>query len=111
MDPKSPNCLRFDHTAEEIKTLTDSSIAAFTATIDTVAKLEGARTYENTIAPIAKLDYDNYCIESNLTFYKDNGAEKDLREASLASSEKFDEFGINQWMRQDFYLAIKNFRK
>ena len=111
MDSKSPNCLRFDHTAEEIKNLTDSSIKDFTAVIDGLSKLEGPRTFENTIIPVAKLDYDNYCIEINLTFYKDNGAEKDLREASLASSEKFDEFGINQWMRQDFYLAIKDFKK
>jgi Zn-dependent oligopeptidase len=111
MDSKSPNCLRFDHTAEQIKTLTESSIKEFTSLIDSVANLEGPRTFENTIIPIAKLDYDNYCVESNLTFYKDIGAEKDLREASLASNEQFDEYGINQWMRHDFYLAINAYKK
>ena len=99
MDPKNPNSMRFDHTPEQIKTLTDKCIAEWTAVIDTLAKLEGPRTFENTITPIAKFDYDNYCMESNLTFYKDIGSEKEMREASLASSEKFDEFGINQWMR------------
>ena len=29
----------------------------------------------------------------------------------MASNEKFDEFGINLWMRQDFYFAVKEYKE
>ena len=49
-------------------------------------------------------------IWRSLTFYKETGAEKELREASLAAAEKFDAFGIKLWMRQDFYFAVKAYK-
>jgi hypothetical protein len=53
----NPNALRFDHTAEEIAALTDSSIAEWTATLDSIIKLEGDRTFANTIEALAKYEY------------------------------------------------------
>ena len=35
---------------------------------------------------------------------------KELRDASLAASKKFDDWGIEQDMRYDFFEAIKNFK-
>lgn len=48
-----------------------------------------------------------YKIESNLTFYRHASTSKELRDASFAAEEKFDAFGIELWMRLDFYQAMQ----
>ena len=106
----NPNSLRFDHTAEEINALADSCIVEWTATLDSIIKLEGDRTFANTIEPLAKFEYNSGRIGNNLNFYKHMSTSKELRDASLAASKKFDDWGIEQDMRYDFFEAIKNFK-
>ena len=106
-----PNALRFDHSAEEIISLADSSIEEFTKSLEDLIKNDGPRTFENTIAPLAKFEYNCSKIGSNLYFYQHMSTSKDLREASLVASKKFDDFGIGLWMRHDFFTAIEKYKK
>ena len=99
----NPNALRFDHSAEEIAALADSSIVEWTTTLDSIIKLEGDRTFANTIEALAKFEYNSGVIGNNLNFYKHMSTSKDLRDASLAASKKFDDFSIELWMRFDFF--------
>lgn len=46
-----------------------------------------------------------------MQFYKHMSTSKDLRDASLAASKKLDDFGIELWMRYDFFQAIKQFKE
>jgi saccharolysin len=107
----SPNALRFDHSAEEIVSLAESSIAEWTAQLDAIISSEAERTFQNTIEPIAKFEYNTGKIGNNLQFYKHMSTSKELRDASLTASKKFDDFGIELWMRYDFFLAIQKFRE
>ena len=106
-----PNALRFDHSAEEIVSLAESSIENFTNSLDHLIKFDGPRTFENTIAPLAKFEYNSSKIGANLYFYQHMSTSKDLREASLTASKKFDDFGIGLWMRHDFFTAIKKYKE
>ena len=105
-----PNSLRWDHSAEEIVSLTDELIKDQTAIIESVINLEGARSFKNTIEPIAKFEYDCGKIGNNMQFYKHMSTSKELRDASLAASKKLDDFGIELWMRYDFFQAMKQYK-
>ena len=107
----NPNSLRWDHTPEEIATLTDSSLAEWTATIDGIINLKEDRTFKNTIEPIAEFEYHSSGTISNLEFYHHASASKELREASLAAEKKFDDYSIELWMRYDFYEAIQKYKE
>lgn len=53
----SPNSLRFDHTPEEMSTLTDEIIIIGNAAIDKIAAIPDAeRTFENSILPVAAFE-------------------------------------------------------
>ena len=98
-----PNSLRFDHTAAEINSITDSSINSWNQIIDSVIALKDPRTFANTIEPIAKFEYDYVKVAENLMFYKDMSTDKEQRDASLEVSKKFTDFAISIEMRFDFF--------
>ena len=97
------NSLRWDHTAEEIVSITDALIKDQTAIIESFINLEGARTFQNTIEPLAKFEYEFCKIGENMQFYKHMSTSKDLRDASLTASKKLDDFQIELWMRYDLF--------
>ena len=107
----NPNSLRWDHTPEEIASLTDSSLASWTAIIDGIINLKEERTFKNTIEPIADFEYYSAGIIANITFYHHASPSKELRDASLAAEKKFDDFSIELWMRYDLYEAIQNYKE
>lgn len=94
METSQPNSLRFDHSPEEINSLTDSCIKEWTDTLNGIISLEGDRTFENTIEPLAKFEYNFFKMKNNLEFYKDMSTSKEVRDASLAASKKFEDFNI-----------------
>lgn len=106
----APNALKWTHTAEEITALTTQIIEESTKTLDGVANLEGPRTYDNTIEPIVNFEAALSTRCNNLTFYRYVSMNKELRDQSLAAEEKFDEFDIKIWMREDLYKAIDGFK-
>lgn len=106
-----PNSLRWDHTPEEIAAIADSSIPEWTATIDGIINLKEDRTFQNTIEPLAKFEYNSGSIATNIRFYHYASPSKELREASLAAEKKFDDFSIELWMRYDLYEAIQNYKE
>ena len=72
-------------------------------------EFKGNRTRENTIDVLAKYEYENYCISSNLTFYKDMDKKQSTRDAALKADEAFENFEIELWMREPLYNAIIKF--
>ena len=64
-------------------------------------------TYDSVILKIAQMESKWSTITNNLTFYKSVSTDAALREKSLAIEEKFDDFDIALWMREDFYNIVK----
>ena len=77
-----PNELRWDHTPEEIETLTESSIANWTAIIDGIINSKETRTFSNTIEPLSKFEHSVGLISNNIQFYTYMSTSKEMREAS-----------------------------
>ena len=62
--PTAYNTLRWDHSAEEIVSLSEDFIKDKTAVIDSVINLKDPLTFKNTIEPIVKHEYA-YCWKYN----------------------------------------------
>lgn len=103
--------MRWDHTPEEIVSITDSCIAEWTAIIDGIINVKEERTFKNIMEPLAKYEYNSGSIIGNIEFYHHSSMCKELREASLAAEKKFEDYSIELWMRYDFYEAIQNYKE
>ena len=72
--------------------------------------MKGARTFENTILPIAKYEWSYGKKTMPVLFYKDVATSDALRTASRQASEKREAYEIQLSMRDDYYDAIKSFK-
>lgn len=72
--------------------------------------VKGPRTYNNTILPIAKYEWNYGHKTMPVIFYKDVATSEELRAASRSSAEKLEAFEIQLSMRDDYYNAIKEFK-
>jgi Zn-dependent oligopeptidase len=68
-------------------------------------------TYDSVILKIAQMESKWSTLTNNLTFYKSVSTDAALRDKSLAIEEKFDDFDIALWMREDFYNIVKRQNK
>jgi Zn-dependent oligopeptidase len=105
-DASRENMLSLSLNAEEIAVLTDQIIARMTAVGDEVAAVEGERTFENTIAPFARMDRELSPLISSIDFPMHVSTDKEIRNASCEADEKLRKFSVDFSMRQDVYRAV-----
>ncbi|CCH47014.1 saccharolysin [Wickerhamomyces ciferrii] len=96
----------WNHSSEEILKLTEDYIKRNTELNDKIAKLVDNPTVENAFQPIATFDNENDGLINVLTFYQHVSANKELRDASTQSEQKFRDFGIEQSLREDLYKVF-----
>ena len=69
------------------------------------------RKFENTILPLKESDASMSTTVNNLNFYAYVSSDKQVRDASIAATEMFDQFIIQVNMRKDLYQAVKDYKE
>ena len=105
------NKLRLTLGAAEIASLTDEIIAKMTAVGDEVAGVTGERTFENTVAPLARLDRELSPLVSSCDFGMHVSPDEAVRNASGEADEKLRKFQVDFSMRTDVYAAVLAFEE
>mmetsp|Transcript_10028 Transcript_10028/g.24804 ORF Transcript_10028/g.24804 Transcript_10028/m.24804 type:complete len:676 (+) Transcript_10028:78-2105(+) len=105
------NHLNLQLSAAEIAKLTDDIIAKTTACLDGVVAVTGDRTFENTIAPMAKMEREISPIVSSCDFPMHVSSNSELRDASSESDEKLRKFNVDCSMRVDVYEAVQAYEE
>ena len=90
--------------------LTEQVIADNLSQIQAIVDVKGLRTFENTILPIAKYEWNYGHRTMPMMFYKDVSTSDELRAASRKAAEKLEAFEIEMSMRDDYYNAIKAYK-
>jgi len=104
------NDLRFDFSVDEINKQTDHIMEKTKQVLDEVVKVQGPRTFENTILPMALCDGDLAAKESSVDFLQYVSTDKAQRDASSEASTKLGDFAVECGMRLDVYKALCEFR-
>ena len=76
-----------------------------------IAAVSGERTFENTIAPLARLDRELSPIVSSCDFAMHVSADEAIRNASCEADEKLRKFSVDFSMRQDIYRAVLEYEE
>ncbi|EKX31130.1 hypothetical protein GUITHDRAFT_166948 [Guillardia theta CCMP2712] len=100
------NKVRFDLTTDEIKSLSEEIKRKMTEVGDQVVNVEGRRTFENTIAPLAKMDLELSPMSSSCDFAMHVSSDAKIREASQEADEDLRKFSVDFYMREDLYKAV-----
>lgn len=109
--PEDSDLLSFTHTGESIIALTEAAIADNLSKIQAIVDVQGPRTFENTMAPIAKYEWYYGHRTMPMMFYKDVSTSEELRAASRKAAELLEAFEIQMSMRDDYYGAIKAYKQ
>ncbi|ODV87852.1 hypothetical protein CANARDRAFT_26052 [[Candida] arabinofermentans NRRL YB-2248] len=96
----------WDHTAEQILTLTDSLIKEGSELDDKIAAAFEFASIDTVIKPIADLENKQSLLTNQLSFYQHVSSSKELRDASNESDQKMRTFGIESGLREDVYKSI-----
>jgi thimet oligopeptidase len=98
--------LRLKLSVSEIAALSDEIVARMTTVGDEVAGVTGERTFENTIAPLARLDRELSPMTTSCDFPMHVSSDEAIRDASSAADEKLRKFSVDFSMRQDIYRGV-----
>ena len=109
---QGPENLRYDHTPEEMETLTKGILARGSQVVDDLVSIEKKdRTYANSVLPLAMFESDFSTLSTNIRFYRYVSPVKEQAEKSIALEEDLDAFSIKLYMRVDFFEALKEYRE
>lgn len=105
----TPNPLAAFATSAGVQDM-DKSIAAANAAIDRIIAIPAKdRTFDNTIGALD----DTYATFENsssmLVFMSNVHPEAAVRDASTAAEEKYNNFVVDVWKREDLYKAVKQY--
>jgi Zn-dependent oligopeptidase len=85
--------IRFDHSAEELHSLTEDFLSHAHSTMNDIIDFNGEkRTFENTMIQFSQLDADVTAFSGVLGFYASVAPDKKLRDASNDVTKKFNDF-------------------
>ena len=102
--------IRWNHTADEMKKITDETLAYCEETINKIAKVpESERTYENTIVPFAELEANAGPVASVFRIGHSNTEE--LKEVQKDVLLRFEEFERNFSLDERVFKAISEYKK
>mmetsp|Transcript_34523 Transcript_34523/g.67573 ORF Transcript_34523/g.67573 Transcript_34523/m.67573 type:complete len:675 (+) Transcript_34523:73-2097(+) len=105
------NLLQMKLSAGEIEKLTQEIISRTTSVLDSVCAVQGDRTFENTIVPMAKLSTEMQPLISSCDFPMHVSTDEVLRDASSASDEALRKFQVECSMRIDVYEAVLSYEQ
>eukprot|EP01116_Phalansterium_solitarium_P020301 TRINITY_DN5937_c0_g1_i1.p1 TRINITY_DN5937_c0_g1~~TRINITY_DN5937_c0_g1_i1.p1 ORF type:complete len:776 (+),score=281.64 TRINITY_DN5937_c0_g1_i1:314-2329(+) len=107
-----PNRLRFDFSAEEIKTKTAEAIASSKKTLDDIAAIPTEqRTFENTIRALALEESELATLSSSLYFPSYVSSSKDVRDAANEATQALEAYDVEKDTREDLYQAVLGFKQ
>jgi Zn-dependent oligopeptidase len=95
--------------ASDIPRMVEEVMSKSDELFDAVASVEGKRTWDNTIAPLAEASSLGARIYGQGLFMADAHPDEDVRNASRAAQETLAAWGIAVQFRKDLYHAIQDF--
>ncbi|KAG8837790.1 hypothetical protein FRC18_008052 [Serendipita sp. 400] len=108
--PQAP--LKWNHTAEFIKSETESQIAANRQLYDSIAALKPEEcNFKSVFQRIAEASNDFEEAIAPLTFYTHVTTDDAVRKASIAAEEALDKYNVEVEMRVDVYHSLVNAEK
>ncbi|KAG8800321.1 hypothetical protein FRC16_003127 [Serendipita sp. 398] len=108
--PQAP--LKWNHTAEFIKSETESQIAANRELYDSIAALKPEEcNFKSVFQRIAEASNDFEEAIAPLTFYTHVTTDDAVRKASIAAEEALDKYNVEVEMRVDVYHSLVNAEK
>ncbi|CAH2354644.1 saccharolysin [[Candida] railenensis] len=101
-----PQPAEWNHTPEEITSLTKKHIELYTRFLDEIAAIENP-TVENVLIPFGNFENENYYFQNQIPFYQYVSDSKEHREASQEASKLLNEAYVDLAMRVDLYNVFK----
>ncbi|PPQ65870.1 hypothetical protein CVT26_000804 [Gymnopilus dilepis] len=96
----------WEHTTEDISSLTKQSIEKYRAVMDKVGALDPKDcTFESVFVTLAEADTQFDAITEPLAFYQNVSPSKELRDASNEAESLVRDFGVEASMRLDVFKA------
>jgi Zn-dependent oligopeptidase len=101
--------LRFNHTVDELETLSESFLKSQQKIVDDIAGMpkEKTRTFKNTVIPFENMESDHGIFSNVMSFYSSVASSKEMREASEKIEKKFDDFENDLYNNIGMYNAMK----
>ncbi|KIY67106.1 metallopeptidase MepB [Cylindrobasidium torrendii FP15055 ss-10] len=97
---------KWDHTAEQILSITKDGIAAHKAAMDAIAGLDAAAAnFESVFLALAKADTLFETTAEPLSFYQNVSTVKELRDAANEAESLTRNYGVEDSMRLDVFHA------
>ncbi len=96
-------------TADDIPRMADELMSDSDALFDAVVSVEGARTWVNTMAPLAETASLGASMYGQGLFMAEAHPDEDVRNASREAQETLAAWGISVQFRKDLYEAIKEY--
>ncbi|KAJ3443045.1 saccharolysin [Anaeramoeba flamelloides] len=104
------NGIRFDFTPEEIKEKSNALIEESKKFNDSVVGLEdGKRTAKNTLIPMIEDDRKFLNWQCIISLLSETSTNKEVRDMCREVDADMDKFAIEQSMREDLFLAFKDY--
>ncbi len=103
------NALRFNQDMHQILSDTDSLLKEWGLVLEKV--VSSPVSFENTILPFQRMDSTMGTQINNLNFFSSVSDSKEIRDASIKSSELIDQFFIDLDMREDVYAVLEAYLK
>ncbi len=94
-------------TPERIRAGTEEAIARCDAILDGVARIEGARTFANTVAPLDEVASLLALASGEHGFLTYVAADATLRDVALEAEQRLDTYGTTVGFREDIAAAVR----
>lgn len=107
----APNGLKWDYTPEEIKSVAQQAIKMHQEVTNQIIQLKGPRTFENTIVPLAKAEYEYASLVTPMLFLKSVSPHKELRDAALAADKELDAYDIKESINEEMFKVLKDYKE
>lgn len=78
-------------------------------TINKVVAVQGSRTYDNTVEPLAEFESWISSKTTPIGFYTQVSDNKEVREAAKVFQKEVGDFQTDLWMREDLYKVFKSY--
>ena len=100
--------MKWNYKPEELNQIAKDTIQKHNSSVFAVLAVKGPRTFENTIVPVLKADYDFDNFKNPLQFLKSVTPNKQLKKAISEAESLLEDYDQKQTHNDEFYQIYKS---